>query len=363
MFQYQLKIDGQMAQSASIDKLQQEWISGQRWILFSPLLMIICTLSIAVVLGKSWEERLALDRPAILLQGAGPKEMPVLEGAKGTQVYQRIRESGGTVSADYGFLNFNNDPLSVNFSVASRELAVYKHDYGYTRSERAAIDTWQKDALDDAYQYAVKHQQSQEQLNKASERITADYKEKVSGFFRSRGFKVLEGNLLVVDLPEIARRNVKKLRSIAVSINNSGEKLGYDSDSVIAAALSLVQTALRYENVPVEIAGRQTGGLLPPLEAITSGKGDCDTKVALLASILLNWNRIKIVGVGVPGHYLMGVLRNPAKGDAFVDYKGLHYVLIEPAGPGWLPPGSIDKKTAALLNANSRIRIEPITAN
>lgn len=348
-----------------MENLLPGWSSGRRGEICLSLLLIVCTLGIAVLLGAAWEEKLAFENPAILLQGAGGKEASLTRGAKGatSQVFQRIRESGGIIAADYGFLNFNNDPLAISFAVPARELAAYKLEYGYSKSERLAMDDWQKKALDDAYQHAVKQRQSQEQLNRAGERIAAEYRSRVAGFYRGRGFMPLEGNVLVVDIPEIARRNVSRLRSVAVAINNSGEKLGYDSDSVITAALSLVQTALRYENIPAEIAGRQTGGILPPLEAIATGKGDCDTKVALLAAILLNWNRIKVVGIGVPGHYLMGVLRNPAKGDAFVEYKGLRYVLLEPAGPGWLPPGSIDKKTAALLNASAGLRIEPITLN
>ena len=111
------------------------------------------------------------------------------------------------------------------------------------------------------------------------------------------------------------------------------------------------------------INGRQTGGIYPPLETLARGRGDCDTKGALLASILLNWSKMKLVGVGVPEHYLMGVLGNPAKGDAFVEYEGLHYILMEPAGPAWLPPGAVGPLTTALLNSGSATAIEPFTAN
>jgi hypothetical protein len=58
----------------------------------------------------------------------------------------------------------------------------------------------------------------------------------------------------------------------------------------------------------------------------------------------------------------MGLLRNPAKGDAFVEYKGMRYVLMEPAGPGWLPPGMVDRNTTALLNARGNLKIEPFSA-
>ncbi len=350
-----------MVRGALTSGLSPEAISGERGVFSFSLLVMICSFSVAVILGSAWEEQVVYDGTAMLLYGAGPREMAQARVSKtpATHVYQRIRESDGLIIADYGFLNFNNDPLTVAFSINARELAAYNLEYGYTRGEKLALDDWQKKALEEAYQNAVKNHHGQEQLNRAGERVTAEYKAKLTALFHSRGFITREGNLLVADIPEIVRRNVQKLRSVAISINKSGERLDYDSDSVISAAVSLVQTALRYENIPSEIAGRKTGGILPPLETIASGRGDCDTKVALLGSILLNWNRIKIIGVGVPGHYLMGVMRNPAKGDVFMEYKGARYVLIEPAGPGWLPPGSIDSKTAALLNANANLRIEP----
>jgi hypothetical protein len=301
----------------------------------------------------------------IVLRGASEQASQVQTTRKGSKssTFQKIREASGVINADYGFLNFNNDQLALNFSIPTKELASYRLEYGYTASEKAAIDQWQQTAVDDAYKNAVKRHHTQEQLNQAGELIAKEYKTRLANFYRSRGFALLERNLLVTDVPEIVRRNVKKVKGVALSLNSSGERLGYDSDAIIAAALSFVQTAVLYENVPAEIKGRQTGGIYPPLETLALGKGDCDTKSALLAAILLNWNRIKVVGVGVPNHYLIGILRNPAKGDAYVEYKGARYVLAEPAGPGWLQPGSVDRKTLSLLNAGDRVRIEPLTAN
>lgn len=287
----------------------------------------------------------------------------VLLAAPKPSSYQKIKETGGILTAEYGFVNFNNDQLNLNFSIPVKELAAYRHDYGYTVAERGAIDQWQKKSLDEAYQTAVRNRQSQDELNRAGEKIAAEYRSRINSFYRSRGFKLLDGNVLVADIPDMVQKNVKRVKPVALGLNSAAEKLGYDSDSIIAAALSFTQTAVQYENVPLSIKGRQTGGVYPPLETLALGKGDCDTKVALLGAILLNWNRIRVVGVGVPGHYLMGVLRNPAKGDAFVEYKGSRYVLMEPAGPGWLPPGTVDRKTMSLLSAADNVRIEPFTAN
>jgi len=77
----------------------------------------------------------------------------------------------------------------------------------------------------------------------------------------------------------------------------------------------------------------------------------------------LNWNRINLVGVSVPNHYLIGVLHNPTKGDAYVEYRGARYVLMEPAGPGWLPLGMVSQRTMALLKAGTEVSIQPFSVN
>lgn len=325
--------------------------------------LAVCAFSGAVVLTWPGSSLNTDAAGRLLLRGAPYQASQTARQPVRSQVSQRIRETGGIITADYTFVNFNNDQLALSFAIPAKDLAAYRLEYGYTPAEKTALDQWQKNAVEEAYRTAVKNRQNQEQLNSAGERIAAEYKAKLAAFYKSRGFTMVDGNVLVADIPEIVRRNIRKAKPIALSLNSTAEKLGYDSDSTVTAALSLVQTALLYESVPSEIKGRQTGGIYPPLETAAVGKGDCDTKSALLASILLNWNRIKVVGVGVPGHYLVGIMRNPAKGDAFIEYKGLKYVLMEPAGPGWLPPGVVDKRTLSLLGAAERIRIELFNSN
>lgn len=326
-------------------------------------LVILLTLSVCTMLSSAWEQRLLAGQMRVVLRGAGPKNPKPVRAAPGKaaaspHAFQKIRESGGIIGAEYGFVNYNDDQLTVGYSIPSRELAEYREGYGYTLAEKASFDLWLKSATEDAYQHATRTRQSQEQLNRAGEKLNAEYRAKLAAFLRSRGFTMLDGTTLMVDIPEVVRRNVRNVRGVALEISRTGERLGYDSDSTISAAISLVQTAIRYDAVPMEVHGRQTGGLYPPLETLAIGKGDCDTKTALLGAILLNWDKMKAIGVGVPSHYLMGVLRNPAKGDVYVEYKGLRYVLVEPAGPAWLPPGTVSRDTVALLSARKSLKIE-----
>ena len=307
--------------------------------------------------------------PGVLLRGEGlGQSKPVtVPGTRlrlaGAGQFQRIEEKNGLIYAEYGCRNFNDDPLRASYTISAKELTAYKQGYGYYQSELDALNSWQKKSLDEAYRFALQNHLKQEELNRRGAAIKAEYHAKHRSLLLSRGFAILPGNVLVADIPAVARRNIKELHPFALALAGTADEKGYDSSDIVGAALSLVQTAFRYEAVPMLVDGKQTGGIYPPLETVARGKGDCDTKGALLASILLNWSRIKLVGVGVPDHYLMGVLANPAKGDAFVEYQGLRYLLLEPAGPAWLPPGAVGPVTTTLLNSGTGITLEPFTVN
>ena len=89
------------------------------------------------------------------------------------------------------------------------------------------------------------------------------------------------------------------------------------------------------------------------------GWGDWHTKTGDGNLILSNWAQMRMVGISVPGHYLMAVLQIPDKGDMFVEYQGLQYILLEPAGPGWFPPGQVAEETSAQLGGSDGYQIYP----
>lgn len=281
------------------------------------------------------------------------------EVAAGKSV-QRLREENGVISADYGFVTFKNDPLQINYSLPARDLALYRQDYGYTQADLNAIMDWQKKTLAEVYAQAVQNRWTQEKLNAVSKEIQEDSRKKQQELFATRGFRLQKGNILIPDIPGLVQRNIKPLHDVARQFSQAAATNDYDSQEIIAAALSMVQTALRYQNLPANQGGRITGGMTPPLVTMLTGEGDCDAKTALLAAILRNWSQIKLIGVGIPNHYLLGVLQNPAKGQAFVEYEGMHYILLEPAGPGWLPPGTIAESTLARLAAGEELRLEAL---
>jgi hypothetical protein len=165
---------------------------------------------------------------------------------------------------------------------------------------------------------------------------------------------------LFVDIPQVVRRNRDAVRPVVAALRELGAQRGGDEAWMLEAAVALVQTGLEYRQPSDVENGRQTLGFYTPARALEQGFGDCDTKSALLAAILSDLGQSGIVGVRVPGHYLLGVEREPKPGDAFVTWEGRRYVLIEAAGPAHRPPGQVSDRTRAAIAAREPMRIDPI---
>lgn len=273
--------------------------------------------------------------------------------------YQRIREGADPLSAEYGFRNFNDDSLSVSFSLKRPAFKAYHAAFGYHDKDIDEIKAWHERARRSAYQLAVKTRKTQAQLDAAMAALKTEHDKKLREYIASKGFKILPGNLVAVDMPLLVRTNTPLLKSVALALDQIRAQRRYDSENLVGAATSLVQTAVRYQLPPPLDGGKHTGGVLPPATSLLWGWGDCDTKTGLLASILANWPHMRMVGIAVPKHYLLALLRIPGKGDMFIEHEGLQYVLIEPAGPAWLAPGNVSPDTEALLAASEGYQIEP----
>jgi hypothetical protein len=273
---------------------------------------------------------------------------------------QKLRTLPDAYSASYTFRSFKHDDLTIDFKYPKQALAQYESKFGYYQKDLDAIKAWHNDARQGAYKLAIKTGKSQKDLDNAMKNLQAENDRRVKEYMASRGFRLMPGNVVLVDMPGVVKRNGPVLNALAKAFDDIAQEQGYDTEDTIGAAVSMVQTALEYQEPPtIDGDHRHTGGILQPATALVKGWGDCDTKTGLLASILSNWPKLKMVGVGVPGHYLMAVLRSPRKGDVFVEFQGLQYVLIEPAGPAWLEPGTVADSSIALLENTDGYRIDP----
>ena len=259
----------------------------------------------------------------------------------------------------YGFVNFNSDPLLISYRIAEADFKQYQETYGYSPEVVKAFRVQRDAALGAAFRAANASSKTQAQLDAAAAAIERTYDRKLREYLAARGFDLESGNLTRIDMPGIVRRNGPLVKPLAETFDRIALDRNYGSTDIIGAVLSFAQTAVRFREPDAVYEGRNTGGILPPITAIVRGFGDCDTKTALTSSILSNWPQVRMIGVSVPGHYLMGVLQIPGKRDLFVEYEGLKYVLLEPSGPAWLPPGRVADETVAQLKAGDGFSLHP----
>jgi hypothetical protein len=328
------------------------WRRPPAWV---PVAML-AALAAALVLGGRWNARLEIaqaDGQILAGQAAGG------DSAGGSRTFQLIEKKGSVRTAEYGFVNFNQDALWLSYRITDADFKRYAEAYGYYPEVAKELRHRRDAALGDSYRSAVASRRSQSQLDAAAAAIEKEYDRKLREYLAARGFDLESGGLTRIDMPAIVERNGPLVKPLAEVIDRIAISHGYGSMDITGAVLSFAQTAVRYREPDAAYEGKKTGGILPPITAIVQGWGDCDTKTALVSSILSNWPQIRMIGISVPGHYLMAVLQIPGKSDLFIEYQGLKYVLLEPSGPAWLPPGRVADETLAQLNAGDGVSFHP----
>jgi hypothetical protein len=321
--------------------------------------VLLTASAVALSLGAEWNARLVIP----LVDGqivAAQSSVDVGEAEQGgSRVFQRIEKTGAARTAEYGFVDFKQDRISLSYKIPEADFKSYNASYGYSAEDVAALQEWRDNATQSSYRLAVATHKSQAQVDAAAAAIQKEYEKKLKDYLKSRGFMLLPGGVTRVDVPSVVKNNAPLVKPIAQVFERYATLHRYQSIDIIGAVLSFAQTAIKYRNVAPIYKGKHTAGFLQPITTIVLGWGDCDTKSAMVASVLSNWSQMRMVGIAVPGHYLMAVLQIPDKGDMFVEYKGLQYILLEPAGPGWFPPGKVADETVAQLNASDGYQIFP----
>lgn len=335
-------------------------------------LLFLLALGAALHWGSRWDASLVIapvDGQALSGQAADeeddePENAAPSASGGGPRTYQRIKKTGERRVAAYGFTNFNRDRIEFSYSIPETVFQPYNQSFGYDKADIAALRTKRDQAKQAAFSDAQKKGRTQAQYNAVVAAIDKQYDADLKTYLAGHGFRIDSGNVVSVDMPALVRKNAGFVKPIALEFDKFATARRYRSGEIVGAVLSFVQTALLYRQPDPVYKGKHTGGLLLPLTAVVLGWGDCDTKSGLMAAILSNWGQMRMVGVGVPGHYLMGVLAIPEKGDVFVQHGGLQYVLVEPAGPAWFPVGQVADTTMTLLrNGGEGYRIEPFFTN
>jgi hypothetical protein len=268
-----------------------------------------------------------------VLAMAGTQDQQSLEPRPAGASFRRKVLGDGLYEVSYGFKNFDNTTMNLSFTIVEAEIEGSRKEFG-----------WKKEEVDAVFQKAKNDAEAAE--------LTKQY-------FRSKGFRVINKTTVQADVPLLVKRNKPRTNGLALALQHEADEHGYGSDEIVGAATAMIQTAMAYGIPPDIEKGRHIGGMHPPPQALVEGWGDCDTKTAVLGSLLLNWDDLHAVGVSLPRHYLLAIERVARSGDAFVEHNGNQYVLVESAGPAWLPPGTIGEETQQLMDALDGIPIQP----
>ena len=256
--------------------------------------------------------------------------------------YALSPDASGDYRVSASFVNFNRDPLTIVFALAQNAIRQSMTEFGYSEPEATALG-----------------------MSCDGPCTQTDYDRRLQQYYRDQALMTTVSaesgrTRVAVDVPTVVQRNRPRLRALAGQFDRLAQAQGYGPEETVGAMVAFVQTALPYARPPEQEGGRDILGFYPPPRALEAGFGDCDTKSALLAAILTNFPGMKMIGVHIPKHYLVGIARVPRQGDAFIEYGGEPFVLIEPSGPGWLPPGTIGATTQTKLNTMAGVRIDPL---
>ncbi|TBR24091.1 hypothetical protein EPO15_04730 [bacterium] len=308
-------------------------------------------------------------------------------GGGGPRVpFCRVKRVHGGYSLDYGFKHFNGKAEEVTAELDAQSVAEAIAEYGFKESDFRDLDVWYKKAQEDAIAEAeakyvkgeVKaksreeleaklkwindiNKKAQGDLEKTLASLSAEYRRKRMAVYTNAGFRMKDGKTVEADIPGMAKRNWKRVRPVAKAFSELAEEEDFETEDLVGAVVAMTQTSLRYEVPDTKEGSRIIGGAMPPPQTLVLGQGDCDTKTAVISAILLNWPNIKLIGLAIPGHYLMAYQRAPRRGEVFVEHQGEPYVMIESAGPAWLPPGVVGDQTQAYLDSGQDFRIQPIS--
>ena len=151
-------------------------------------------------------------------------------------------------------------------------------------------------------------------------------------------------------------------------IAESGAELGDAAEALLQAAggdeieprqlltylLAFVQS-IPYDKLQSDDGNRGTGYLLPR-QVLSDNRGDCDSKVALLAT-LLQYLRPEInqALIFIPNHALLGVAIPAQAGEESLNVGGESLLLVEPTGPAELPPGQLGPESQLYIHAGSYV--------
>lgn len=177
------------------------------------------------------------------------------------------------------------------------------------------------------------------------EYLHQEYYTEFPGFHRANKSKTYKPDHL-----RFAKESSDSLAPIITAIREKMPRA--NARRVATFLLSWLQT-IPYSTIESR-AESNGSGFLPPIRLLANNKGDCDSKVTLMASIMkAMFPRLRIALVYIPGHALIGMNVSHLADDEKLEVNGLDYTLSEPVGPGLLPFATISDNSKRYIDSGN----------
>ena len=163
------------------------------------------------------------------------------------------------------------------------------------------------------------------------------------------------------DHVRIALESRAELAPLAEQLKQEGATETEARQKTVAHMLDFIQ-AIPYQLLDSQ-SGRSGKGFLSPRQVLEQNRGDCDSKVTLMAALLAQrFPELKQAMVFVPGHALLEVALPAGPGQATLSWQGESYLLLEPTGPAQLPMGQLAPTSKTLVDSK-QLSVQPVLAS
>jgi len=244
-------------------------------------------------------------------------------------------KTGESMFREYAWKDFAGAQRNCRFEISRADLAASEAEFGADPDDMKPFEirmerqiTYTSEQARDPQVMARLKKQAQEEIDRQAKAALEARRNKLV----SRGLVLIDEEHVTVDLGKLWRWNLKRMQPhvmrLAAGVN--------PKEWPARAALAFVQR-IPYRKPPEERAGRCILGVLPPLEALAAGYGDCDTKSLLFASLADNGRGPEIILLRGPDHVVAGLECGVKETGMKVRAFGKWFLICECSDSTWLP--------------------------
>lgn len=301
---------------------------------------------------------------------------PVQAGVTYNQKYYDFRVGDNDITMGYSWLNLENKPNIIKFSIDKIDVAKSYIDFKRPNDDIALSFIYNKLQNDikeinesqNSYKVKLTRQEGSREfsfivvgdvddllverlkdaLDKRQEKYLKDY------FYEYYYIWNENDKLISIDYTRITEAYIGKMTNVAQAFKDKNNRNMYDTRSVVNDIIEF------YQSIPYDTLLEDRGaGFSTPLRLLHENKGDCDTKLVAIASTLKAlYPNMQIIAIVLPKHVLIGMKIPYTREDLKMMHNGEPYVLAETAGPGLLPIGEIAEESAAIMRMGLHSVIE-----